>query len=96
MKRNLYYWVFGRFEGKPLLLGPYNTEDEAHEVGMLKIEGDYEVILLPTRDEARATRMLKARRLKDESLREAIEKVRHGKGVDRVRTDELDTEPPEL
>jgi len=77
-----YYYVWGLFNGKRVCLGPYASEDEAWNIIYGKnIQGDVEP--LRTRDQATATRILKAKSLNDESvtLDAALQRVRH-KGVD--------------
>jgi len=75
-----YFWIIGLHEGKTILLGPYGSEDAATTVGIEKLEGDFSVIPLPTRNEARATRIIKARKLKEgRSLGSALEKISHNK-----------------
>jgi len=77
-----YYYVWGLHNGKRVCLGPYASEDEAWQIMYAKdINGDVEP--LKTRDQATATRVLKAKSLNDESvtLDAALQRVRH-KGID--------------
>ena len=78
MKPRAYYWIVGLHEGKLVVIGPKLDEEEADRIGMEKfLTGEYEVVSLPTRNEARATRMLKGKRLQSETLTAALEKVGH-------------------
>ena len=73
-----YYWVVGLAEGRPVIFGPYRDEDTATNMGIEKVEGDFKVIPLPTRNESRATRMLKGKKLENGStISEALERVSH-------------------
>ena len=71
-------------KGQPYLRGPYPTQFRASRVNDRQdVIGD--VIDLPTSDAARATRILKERRLTDHEMAfdEAVKKFRHpGKGND--------------
>lgn len=74
----IYYWLVGLDEGRLAIVGPKSSEEEAERVGMEKFStGEYEVVALPTVSESRATRMLKGRRLENETLTEALQRVRH-------------------
>ena len=78
--RPQYYWVVGLSQGRAIVLGPYKDEDAANSRGIERLEGDFEVIALPTRNESRATRMLKSKRLDDGStLSEALKRIGHQK-----------------
>lgn len=74
----MYYWISATKEGRKILLGPYKTEDEATEKGMEKLDISFDVIPLPTSDESRATRMLKAKILEDTSdIDVSLKRVSH-------------------
>lgn len=76
--KRTHYWLVGLNEGKLAIVGPKSSEEEAERVGIEKFPaGEYEVVALPTVNEARATRMLKGRRLQNETLTEALQRVRH-------------------
>lgn len=65
-------------EGKPVILGPYRTEEEASNFGFQRLGSNFETYDLPTRDKARAASMIKARILQQTSnLDTALQKVRH-------------------
>jgi len=63
IERRPFYWVFGGHEGGFALLGPYNSEEEAHEKGMEKLDGDFQVVALKTRNETKATRLIRGKYL---------------------------------
>lgn len=56
-----YYWVHFIQDEKPFILGPFGNEAKARlEAG--RYTKDYALHELPTRDDAAASRMIKARR----------------------------------
>ena len=74
----MYWWLKTTYEGRPLILGPYGTEQLANEFGFKHFGADFEAYELPTRDKSRATAMIKARILQQTSnLDTALQKVRH-------------------
>ncbi len=75
-----YYWILAtdRESGRAIILGAYDTEDEANRVGFEKIDDSFEVVPLNTRDSGRATKMLKYRRFDQTAkLEDAIKRARH-------------------
>ena len=73
-----YWWIWGVYQGRYVALGPYSFEDEARKEGHRRIPGWFDVVELPTRDVAMATRMLKARQLQSGSdLGDVLRPVRH-------------------
>lgn len=81
----IWYWAWGilAISGKSALLGPYSSPDEAEQMGYSTFNSNYRVEALPTRDEHKATRMLKHQRLDSGvGLEKAMERVRHrGKDI---------------
>lgn len=75
--RRGWWWMLGIHQGRRILLGPFATEEEANSVGYSKIQGNFDVYRLPTRDESSATRMLKGKLVQDVDLDEAMKKFRH-------------------
>ena len=63
-----YWWILAYKEGNPFIVGPYETDVEAHEQGK-KAGVPYSLRELPTRDENRATRMVKAGWMSPEVVR---------------------------
>ena len=77
-RQTSFWWIVGLHGGKPVLLGPKLTEEDAERIGMEKLEGDYKVVELPTKNESKATRLIKARRLHEGlGLGKALEKTLH-------------------
>jgi len=58
-----YYWIWTIRNGKLIVLGPYNTREEAESMGYSGMEGNYEIECLKTRDQAKATQVIKAKTL---------------------------------
>ena len=75
----MYYWVAGLDSdtGKLTIAGPKVTEDEAEALASGKGFLEYEIVKLPTVNEARATRMLKAMRLENSTIMEALQRIGH-------------------
>lgn len=76
----MYFWLEGYKSGKPYILGPYMSEDEAHS-HTSEFDGWYEVHELRTRDSAVASRMIKAKRLeRGMPWDQVVQRTRHGSG----------------
>ncbi len=77
--RALYHWVYGvnASTGKAVVIGPYNREDEAKE-GASDL-GEVRIWTFPTRDQNRATRMVKAKLAGSFGFAKALNKVSHRK-----------------
>lgn len=72
------WWIKASSQGRPVVLGWYNTEEEANTVGFQQLGGDFEAYELPTTDKARATAMIKAKILNQTSdLDMALRRVSH-------------------
>ena len=75
----MYYWNFGLVNGKPVLVGYFDTEAEAAEAGFNDFDGgNFDSYPLNTKDRARATQMVKY--LRHEGglpLSETIEPIGH-------------------
>jgi len=73
-----YFWITFRRNGRLVILGPENTEDEAYSRGFLSQESNFEVTALRTRDKARATSQLKAQLLdKTQDIDLSLQRARH-------------------
>jgi len=78
-----FYWILAvdKTSQRPVVLGPYNSEEEANRVGFEKIGGSFEVISLATRDPQRATKILKYKRFHQTArLEEALKRAKHQTG----------------
>lgn len=79
--RRDYYWISAieKESGRLVVLGPYDTEDEANQVGFgAKLDGNFEVHQLGTIDKARATSEIKYKRFNQtKSLEQALRRAKH-------------------
>jgi hypothetical protein len=79
-KSGIYWWVTAvREDGRPVLLGAYNSEEEAETIGYNRLQDyDYKVIQLPTRDRGTASSMIKGKRFHDgASLNNSLKRTVH-------------------
>ena len=75
-----YYWLCAieKTTGTPIVDGPYNSEEEARNIGFSKIRDDWEVIPMKTRDRNRATAMFRHMRFMNSGdLLEVLKRTRH-------------------
>lgn len=73
-----YWWVVASFQGRTVIIGPKETEEDANRFGYGQLECPFNVVMMPTRDKARASAMLKARKLEKEgNLGGALERMMH-------------------
>ena len=54
-------WLYKIHMGKLVISGPYNDKESAFNTISMHPDNDWEVIELPTRNEVKATRMIKQR-----------------------------------
>lgn len=77
-KGGLWHWVTTVYQGRRVILGPYDTEEKANAVGFEKLENNYEVVELPTRDRARATQQIRHRYFeKGDGLDTVLKRMMH-------------------
>jgi len=77
-KHGYFWWIVALRNGRTVLLGAYNTEEEANRIGYSKVNGEFNVISLPTRDTARASQLVKAKKLySSSSLDESMARMKH-------------------
>lgn len=78
-KRTYHYIKSKSDDGQMALMGPYNTEQEAYDIGYQRLDGQFVVVAYPTADMARATQMMKHGRLQKDgaTLGEALQKIKH-------------------
>ena len=70
-----YYWIIANHNGRPLIIGPKTSEEEAYRLGFEKLGGVFTVEALNTRDKNRAVAILKARKIEQsDNLDIALEK----------------------
>lgn len=73
-----YFYIAAKLNGRCVLLGPYDTEGEAYEVGSSKLNTAYEVIPLKTRDRGKATQIVRHRVLNESSnLALSLRRMKH-------------------
>ena len=65
LDKKTYYYVWGWQGNRRVLWGAFDTEDMAYEEGYSKLDSDFTVVPLPTRDLQRASRELRARVLSE-------------------------------
>lgn len=82
-----YYWVWGWDGNRRVIFGPFNTDNEANELGYQKLQTDYEVVRLNTRNEQEASRKLRFQVLDNTAnLPEAMRRFRHKKSFGKGHT----------
>lgn len=72
-----YWYIKADYGGKMIVMGAYNSENEANQAGYEKLDGDFDVIPLRTRDLGRATRMLKHNALSGGEIDTVLQRSRH-------------------
>ena len=79
--RRDWYWIgaITPVTGRLVVLGPYDTEDEANQMGFAgKLDGAFEVHKLDTCDKARATAEIKHKRFElTKDLEQALKRAKH-------------------
>lgn len=78
----IYYWIKANYMGKTILILPKGeaslTEESATRYGYEKLPCTFEVVGLPTRVTASASRMLKGRNLDETAdIDKSLERYRH-------------------
>ena len=69
-----YWYVVAWVDGRKIILGPFNTNEDAYQEGYQKVDGDFESVNLPTSDLGRAVRML---RMRDDNISDSFRRTRH-------------------
>ena len=74
-----YYYIVTKQDGRMVLLGSYNTAQEAESIAVEKLNSDYEVVQMPTRDRAKATQMLRHKMLRGNggNLETSLKRMKH-------------------
>lgn len=74
----IYYWIVGWHKNHRVILGSFVTEQEAYQEGYSKFQSDFKVIPLKTRDEAKASREIRAMVLDEtRDVDETFKRFRH-------------------
>jgi len=73
-----YYWIWAEENGRHILWGPYQSNEEANRKGFAKLHCYFEVVPLRTRDEGTASRLLRARLLDDSGdISGSFKRIKH-------------------
>jgi len=72
-------YIVTKQDGRMVLLGPYNDDREAGSIAMEKINTDYEIVQMPTRDRGKATQMLRHKMLRGDNgnLADSLRRMKH-------------------
>ena len=75
-----YYWNYAIYQGKLLIDGCYNNEQEAMQFGYKNIPVAFETVPLNTKDRSKATQVIK-RRVWEQTgdIDQALKRARHPK-----------------
>jgi len=78
MPQRTFYWIIANLNGKLVVIGPKDTEADANSFAYEKLDVEFEIIPLDTRNRARATSIIKAKRLDATGdLAGALQRARH-------------------
>ena len=74
-----YWYIVTKQDGRQVLLGPYSDSREAEEIAVDKLNTDYEVVAMGTRDRAEATRQLRHKMLQGNggNLEDSLRRMKH-------------------
>lgn len=74
-----WFYICTKQDGRQVLLGPYNDEREAEEIAVEKLNTDYEVVAMGTRDRAAATQQLRHKMLRGNggNLEDSLKRMKH-------------------
>lgn len=73
-----YYWITAHYEGRDILIFGGNSYEEAERKGYQELPCMFEVVKLPTRSTAAASRMIKAQTLEQtHDLDRSLRNIRH-------------------
>ena len=74
----MYFYIWAEEEGRNVLLGPYDSREEANRAAWQQLNCHFEIVELPSRDRGRATQIMKAKKLeKTQNLSQSLERVQH-------------------
>ena len=74
-----WFYIVTKQNGRMVLLGGYDTPQEAEEIATEKLNTAYEVVPMPTRDRAKATQMLRHKMLRGNggNLEDSLRRMKH-------------------
>ena len=74
----MYFYIWASDQGRNVLLGPYDTREEANRAAWQQLNCYFEIVELPTRDRGRATQIMKAQKLeRTQDLSQSLDRVNH-------------------
>jgi len=74
-----WWYIVTKQNGRMVLLGPYSDAREAEGIAVEKLNTDYEIVAMATRDRAAATQQLRHKMLRSNggNLDESLRRMRH-------------------
>lgn len=73
-----YWYIKASCDGKLVILGPYNSNEDAYQDGYARLEGDFDTLPLRTRDLSKAVRMIRMHTLQaGGTVNDALQRTRH-------------------
>lgn len=74
-----WFYIVTKLNGRMVVLGSYDTAQEAESVAVEKLNTDYEVVAMPTKNRARATRMVRHKMLQGNggNLEDSLRRMKH-------------------
>ena len=58
IKQN-YFWAYANYQGKLVILGAFLTREQAYQTAYTKLPSTFQIIELNTRDQSKATQVIK-------------------------------------
>lgn len=79
-----YWWIWAIEEGRRIVWGPFQTQEEGTQKAYATLQGDFSVIPLKTRNEVEASRQLRAKVLVEtQDVSSTFRRFEHEKGLKR-------------
>ena len=74
-----YWYIVTKQDGRQVLLGPYGDSREAEEIAVDKLNTDYEIVAMTTRNRDEATRRLRHEMLRGNggNLENSLRRMKH-------------------
>ena len=72
-----YYFVGAIFNGEPVVLGAYNTNEQAQQEGARKLPVPFKIYVKPYKDMSKATKAIRYDLLEASNADEAFRRARH-------------------
>ena len=78
MNNKIYWYAYGMYNNKLIILGGYATEEEAYQVAYGKIPDGFQVIGLPYKTQSKVTQIIKYKMLEaTDNLDLSIQRAKH-------------------